>query len=85
MRDPRGELKQFAAPKEEKVRVAGQTFTLVLIPDLAEDGFKIHCRKIPMAISEGSTEQEALDIITEVLTKHLDQVQEPKAGAGQMV
>jgi len=78
-----GELKQFAAPKKEKVRVAGQIFTVVLTPDLGAGGFTIQCREIPGAISEGATEQEALDIITEVLAKHLDQVQEPKAGEGQ--
>ena len=78
-----GELKQFAVPREEKVRVAGQTFTVVLTPDLEDGGFTIQCREIPGAISEGATEQEALDTITEVLAEHLDQGQEPKAGAGQ--
>lgn len=78
-----GELKQFAASKEEKVRVAGQTFTVVLTPDLEDGGFTIQCREIPGAISEGPTEQEALDTLTEILAEHLDQVQEPKAGAGQ--
>jgi DNA-binding transcriptional MerR regulator len=78
-----GELKQFAAPKEEKVRLAGQTFTVVLTPDLGKGGFRIHCREIPGAISAGATEHEALDTIYEVLAKHLDQGQEPKAGEGQ--
>ena len=78
-----GELKQFAAPKEEKVRVAGQTFTAVLTPDLEAGGFTIHCREIPGAISEGATEHEALDTLAEVLTEHLEQVQESKAGVDQ--
>ena len=78
-----GELKQFAAPKEETVRVAGQTFTVVLTPDLEDGGFRIQCREIPGAISEGATEQEALDTITEVLAEHLGQGQEPRAGEGQ--
>jgi len=78
-----GELKLFAGSTEEKVRVAGQTFTVVLTPDLADGGFAIHCREIPGAISEGATEQEALDTLTELLAEHLDQGSEPKAGAGQ--
>jgi len=78
-----GELKQFAGPTEEKVTVENQTFTVVLTPDLEDGGFTIQCREIPGAISEGKTEQEALDNITEVLAEHLDQGQEPKAGAGQ--
>jgi len=78
-----GELKQFAVPKEEKVRVAGQTFTVVLPPDLEAGGFTIQCREIPGVISEGATEQEALDTVTEVLAEHLGQGQEPKAGECQ--
>jgi DNA-binding transcriptional MerR regulator len=78
-----GELKQFAAPKEEQVRLAGQTFTVVLTPDLDNGGFRIHCREIPGAISAGATEHEALDTLAEVLAEHLDQGQEPKAGEGQ--
>ena len=78
-----GELKQFAGPTEEKVRVAGQTFTAVLTPDLEAGGFTIQCREIPGAISAGATEQEALDTLTAVLAEQLDQGQEPKAGEGQ--
>jgi DNA-binding transcriptional MerR regulator len=73
-----GELKQFAAAKEEKVRVAGQTFTVVLTPDLEAGGFTIQCREIPEAISEGATEQEALDTVYEVLAEYLGQMQEPR-------
>jgi DNA-binding transcriptional MerR regulator len=79
----RGELKQFAPSKEEKVRVAGQTFTVVLTPDAEHGGFTTHCREIPGAISEGATEPEALDRITEVLAEHLEREQDPKAGEGQ--
>jgi DNA-binding transcriptional MerR regulator len=78
-----GELKQFAGPREEKVRVGGQTFTVVFTPDLENGGFTIQCREIPGPISGGATEQEALDTLTEVLAEHLDQGQEPKVGAGQ--
>jgi DNA-binding transcriptional MerR regulator len=77
-----GGLKQFAAPKEEKVRVAGQTFTVILTPVLEDGGFTIQCREIPGAISEGATEQAALDAIYEILAEHLYQEQGPKTGAG---
>ncbi|MCX5893339.1 MAG: MerR family transcriptional regulator, partial [Deltaproteobacteria bacterium] len=50
-----GELKRLATPKEEKVVVDGQTFTVVLTPDLEDGGFTIQCREIPGAISEGET------------------------------
>jgi len=78
-----GELKQFAAPKEEKVRVKGQTFTVVFTSGLEDGGFTVQCQEIPGAIAEGATEQEALDTLTEVLAEHLGQGQEPKAGEGR--
>jgi len=70
-----GELKNLATPKEEKVTVAGQTFTVVLTPDLEDGGFTIQCREIPGAISEGETQQECLDNIIEVLEEHFEYVQ----------
>jgi DNA-binding transcriptional MerR regulator len=69
-----GELKKLATPKEEKVMVDGQTLTVVLTPDLEDGGFTIQCREITGAISEGETEQEALDNIVEVLEEHFDYV-----------
>jgi len=77
-----GGLKQFAAPKEEKVRVAGQTFTVVLTPNLEDGGFTIQCLEIPGAISQGASEQEALDTIYEILAEHLGRGQVPKTGEG---
>jgi len=63
----RGDLAKFAVPKEEKVRVAGRSFTVVLTPDLEEGGFTSHCREIPGTSSQGDTEPEALDNLLEVL------------------
>jgi len=70
-----GKLKKLATPKEEKVVVGGQTFTVVLTPDLEDGGFTVQCREIPGAISEGETEQECLDNIIEVLEEHFEYVQ----------
>ncbi len=81
--DLQGELKQFAAPKEEKVRVAGHTITVVLTPDLEKGGFRIHCREFPRVISKGATEPEAIDNLVEVLAQHLDQSQGSREGHGQ--
>lgn len=62
-----GELKKLAIPKEEKLKVAGREFTVVLTPDLEDGGFTVQCREEPAAISEGETEQEALDNIIDAL------------------
>jgi DNA-binding transcriptional MerR regulator len=62
-----GELKKLAIPKEEKVRVEGREFTVVLTPDLEDGGFTVQCKEEPAAISHGGTEQEALDNIIDAL------------------
>jgi predicted RNase H-like HicB family nuclease len=67
-----GEVKKLATPIEEKVEVDGRTFTVVLTPDLEDGGFTIQCREEPAAISQGETEQEALDNIIEVLEEHFE-------------
>jgi predicted RNase H-like HicB family nuclease len=65
-----GELRKLANPKEEKLLVEGRTFTAVLTPDLEDGGFSAQCREIPGAVSQGETEQEALDNISAVLEEH---------------
>lgn len=51
----------------EKITVAGRQFTVVLTPDLEEGGFTMTCREIPAVISQGETEQEALDNILDAI------------------
>ena len=63
----RGDLAKFAVPKEEKVRVAGRSLTVVLTPDLEKGGFTSNCRELPGTSSQGDTEPEALDNILEAL------------------
>lgn len=41
----------------------GQAFTVVLTPDLDDGGYMVQCREIAEAVSQGNTEQEALDNI----------------------
>jgi DNA-binding transcriptional MerR regulator len=62
-----GELKKFAAPKEEKVMTHGGQFTVTLTPDLEDGGYTVQCDQEPWAISQGETEQEALDNIIDAL------------------
>ena len=83
-----GELKKLATPKEEKVMVDGQTFTVVLTPDLEDGGFTIQCREELAAISHGATEQEALDNILDALElclEHEKELQTAEPGKAQAV
>ena len=81
----KGELKKLATPKEEKIMVKGRSFTAVLTPDLEDGGFTVQCKEIPAAISQGETEQEALDNIIEVLEEHFEYEKELKSGKAQSV
>ncbi len=80
-----GEVKKFATPREHSVEVDGHTFSVVLTPDIEDGGYTVQCREIPGAISQGETEQEALDNISEVLEEHLEYVKEREAGEAQAV
>jgi len=80
-----GELKRLATPQEGKTMVQGREFTVVLTPDLEDGGFTVQCQEIPGAISEGETEQEALDNISEVLEEHLEYVKGRQAREAQAV
>lgn len=75
----KSEVKKLASPKEERMVVAGREFNLVLTPDLEDGGFTVQCREIPGTVSQGETEQEALDNISEVLEEHLEYVKERQA------
>jgi DNA-binding transcriptional MerR regulator len=80
-----GELKRLATPQEERVMVESQTFTVILTPDLEEGGYTVQCQEIPGAISEGETEQEALDNITDALEEVLKHEKAMQAGKAQAV
>jgi DNA-binding transcriptional MerR regulator len=74
-----GELKKFAAPKEEKVMAHGGQFTVTLTPDLEDGGYTVQCDQEPWAISQGETEQEALDNIIDALELGLEHERELEA------
>jgi predicted RNase H-like HicB family nuclease len=71
-----GELRKLATAKKEKVMVEGRELTIELTPDLEDGGFMVQCLEIPGAVSQGETEQEALDNISEVLEEHFEYVKE---------
>ncbi|MEW6659167.1 MAG: MerR family transcriptional regulator [Thermodesulfobacteriota bacterium] len=86
--DLQGEVKQLAKPRETRVRVDNRPFTVVLTPDLEDGGFTVQCVEEPAAISEGETEQEALDNIIDALELCLKQEKEwqiAKAGETQAI
>lgn len=67
--DLQGDLRKLVIPKEEKILVAGQTFTVILTPDRKEEGFTVQCLEEPATVSRGETEQEALDNLVDLLER----------------
>jgi DNA-binding transcriptional MerR regulator len=83
--DLRGDVKRLATPKETKVQLWERPYTITLTPDLEGDGFTAQCKEEPAAISQGETEQEAIDNIIEVLEEHLEYERERQAKKNQAV
>jgi DNA-binding transcriptional MerR regulator len=67
--DLQGDLRKLVIPKEEKIRVAGRTFTVILTLDRKEEGFTVQCLEEPATVSRGETEQEALDNLVDLLER----------------
>jgi len=63
----RGEVKQLATPKETKVWVGNRQFTVTITSNLEDSGYTVRCKEEPAAITQGETEQEALDNIIDTL------------------
>ena len=74
----RGELKRIVVPKEEKVEAVGRIFTIILTPDLESGSFMARCQDPFEAVSQGESEQEALDNLLEALDKQYAYLQEPQ-------
>jgi predicted RNase H-like HicB family nuclease len=57
----------------------GRQFTVTLTPDLEDGGYTVQCNQEPWAISQGETEQEALDNIIDALELGLEHERELQA------
>lgn len=55
----KGKVTQLGAPRDLKIRVAGQTFLAVLTPDLAAGGYSIEVPELPGVVTEADSIQEA--------------------------
>lgn len=77
--DLKGEVRHLAKlGRETKVGVGNRPFTITLIPN-PDAGFAAQCKEIPSVISEGGTEQEALDNIIDTLGRLENKKEETQA------
>lgn len=77
------ELKKFVDKREDKVIILGREFTIIYTPDLVDGGYTVQCKELPAAISQGYTEQEALDNIIDALELCLETEREMLSGKNQ--
>lgn len=62
-----GEIKRFASKRTVPVRVDDFEYQVVLDPDLEEGGYVVECPSIPGCMSQGETEEEALEMIADAI------------------
>lgn len=62
----------------KKVKVHNNCYAVMLTPDLEDGGYTVQCVEIPAAITEGETEQEAIDNIIDALALCLEHEKECK-------
>jgi predicted RNase H-like HicB family nuclease len=81
--DLRGEIVSMQQEKKYEVTVKGRKYTVVLHPDTEDGGYWIECPALPGCSSQGDTVEEALEMIKNAITGHLE-VSEARKGARKL-
>ncbi|MBI5547533.1 MAG: MerR family transcriptional regulator [Deltaproteobacteria bacterium] len=66
----REKLTVLSAPREMRVRVAGETYDVLVYPDLQVGGFSIEVPQLPGCFSQAETFKEARAMATEAIECH---------------
>ena len=74
----RGEVEKINKEKKYKVRVMGDSYEVILHPDLEDGGFWVECPTLPGCDSQGDTIEEALEMIKDAINGHLEVLAEKK-------
>lgn len=68
----RREIKKISRETKRKVRVSGKFYEVVLRPDLEDGGWWVECPSLSGCASQGDTVEEALEMIKDAITGHLE-------------
>lgn len=68
----KGEAERISKERKYKVRVMGKSYEVVLNPDLEDGGFWVECPSLQGCASQGDTVEEALEMIKDAITGHLE-------------
>ena len=68
----KGVVGKISQDREYKVSVKRKTYSVILHPDLEDGGFWVECPSLPGCSSQGDTVEEALEMIKDAITGHLE-------------
>jgi len=74
----KGEVEKISKERKYKVRVMGDSYEVILHPDLEDGGFWVECPALPGCASQGDTIEEALEMIKDAMNGHLEVLAEKK-------
>ncbi len=74
----KGEVRNISSDRKYKVRVKSKSYEVVLHPDAGDGGFWVECPALPGCDSQGDTVEEALEMIKDAITGHLEVAAEKK-------
>ncbi len=75
----KGEVERISKERKYKIRVMGDSYEVILHPDLEDGGFWVECPTLPGCDSQGDTIEEALEMIKDAINGHLEVLAEMKA------
>jgi predicted RNase H-like HicB family nuclease len=76
--DLKGEVITLQREKKYEVVVRGKKYSVILHPDTEDGGYCIECPTITGCISRGDTVEETLEMIRDIIRKHLEKAKELK-------
>ena len=77
--DLKGEIIALQKERKYEVTVKGAKYSVILHPDTEDGGFWIECPSLPGCASQGDTVEEALEMIKDAITGHLEVSKEKKS------
>lgn len=76
--DLKGEVASLSTERKYSVSVRGKKYSVVLHPDTEDGGYWIECPALPGCSSQGDTVEEALEMIKDAITGHIEIIEKHK-------
>ena len=76
----KGKVEIISKERKYKVKAMRESYEVILHPDLEDGGFWIECPALPGCASQGDTIEEALEMIKDAISGHLEVLAETREG-----